>query len=347
MPVFSFRADHAFSSASPPSSSLFLALIGMLLLAGCAVAEGGPEDLQRYRFTQIHMGMEVRVLLYAGSEEKAQEAADAAYERVAELDDVLSHYKSDSELSRLSKRAGDTPVAVSDDLFTVLERAIAYARASEGAFDVTVGPLVELWRASAESETLPDEDSLRAAHERVGWDHIRLDPETQTVQLLVPEMQLDLGGIAKGYVLDEAMAVLQEEDVEHALLEAGGDILVSRAPPDAEGWRIQLPDVPEPGTSHMLVVDNVAISTSGDTEQYAVIDGTRYSHVIDPRTGLGLTDQVMATVVAPTGTQADALSTTIGILGEEKGLELVDSCVEVEAYIRPSPWARLENDLPE
>ena len=317
-------------------------LILLLALLGWAAPgeSAHQEEAQRYTYTQIHMGMAVRIVLYADREEDAQEAARAAFDRIAALDRTLSHYRADSELSRLNEQAGGSPIAVSDDLFNVLEHALAISDSSDGAFDVTAGPFVSLWRSSAEQGTLPTEDALEQARARVGWKRVRLAPDERTVQLLSPDMQLDLGGIAKGYILDEAMAALQTQGIDQALIEAGGDIVVGKAPPDAEGWRIQIPHYPEPDSAKLLLVTDAAISTSGDTEQYALIRGTRYSHVIDPRTGLGLTDQVMATVVAPSGPQADALATTVGILGREKGRKLLSAYPEAEGFLRPSPWTR-------
>lgn len=312
----------------------------VLFLLGCTAPEEGgrPEGEQRYEYTQVHMGTAVRIVLYADREDRAQRAARAAFHRVASLDSTLSHYRADSELSRLNERAGGPPAAVSDDLFGVLEHALTISNRSAGAFDVTVGPFVDLWRSSAEKESLPEEDALERVRTRVGWKHVRLDTDERSVQLVVPGMKLDLGGIAKGYILDEAMATLREHRIDRALVEAGGDIVVSKAPPGTEGWRIQIPHYPEPGSAHLLVLTEAAVSTSGDTEQYVLIDGTRYSHVIDPRTGLGLTDQVMATIVAPSGLQADALATTVSILGREKGREFLTSYPDAEGFLRPSPW---------
>lgn len=320
----------------------WLLLTMTLFLLGCAAPgeKSSQEEVQRYEYTQLHMGMQVRLVLYADREDRAREAARAAFNRIAVLDSTLSHYQADSELSRLNEQAGGPPVAVSDDLFNVLEYALTISERSGGAFDVTVGPLVDLWQSSAERGMLPDEGALEQTRTRVGWEYIRLDPDERTVQLLAPGMELDLGGLAKGYILDESMDILRERRIDQALIEAGGDIVVSEAPPGTEGWRIQVPYYPEPDSMDLLVLTDVAISTSGDTEQYVLINETRYSHVIDPRTGLGLTDQVLATVVAPSGLQADALATTASILGREEGREFLTSYPKAEGFLRPSPWTR-------
>ncbi|MGI9176146.1 MAG: FAD:protein FMN transferase, partial [Rhodothermales bacterium] len=189
------------------------------------------------------MGVQVRIVLYAPGEPVAAEAARAAFGRVAALEDVMSDYRPASELMRLSAQfsdpSGGPPVPVSDDLFAVLTQAQRLARISEGAFDVTVGPHVKLWREARRTGRLPPRNVLKAAAKQVGWRHVRLDSVRQTVQLAIPGMQLDLGGIAKGYAADEAIATLTHHGIDQALVEIGGDIVVSGPPPGQTGWRIR------------------------------------------------------------------------------------------------------------
>jgi Membrane-associated lipoprotein involved in thiamine biosynthesis len=259
------------------------------------------------------MGVPVRLTVYAPSEATARTACRAAFDRFAALEDVMSDYRPTSELMRLCANAGQGPQPVSDDLWRVLERAQRLARLSDGAFDVTVGPLVRLWRVARKTARLPDAPALAEAKARVGWRKVRLDPEKRTVALETPGMQLDLGGIAKGFACDEAQKALRAHGVDRALVEAGGDIVVSGPPPGADGWRV------DAGGGETRVLVNGAISTSGDTEQFVEIGGVRYSHVVDPRTGLGLTSRVAVTVIAPDGLTSDSLSTALGVLGEPQG----------------------------
>src|SRR5688572_4691893 len=232
---------------------------------------------------------------------------------------------------RLCARAGQGPVKVSDELFTMLSHAQEVARRSGGAFDVTVGPYVQLWRAARKTKQLPAPDALAEARRVVGWERVKLDAANRTVELTTPGMRLDLGGVAKGYAGDEAIRVLREHGIRSALFEAGGDIVVGDAPPGQDGWSVQIIGT-ETSPTRTVELANRGISTSGDTEQFLEINGTRYSHVVDPRTGLGLTQRYAATVIGRDGITSDALSTAACVLGGD-GRTLVKS-YRANAYIR-------------
>lgn len=245
----------------------------------------------------------------------------------------MSDYRPSSELMRLGRHEAGTPVPVSEELFTVLSRAQQFAERSGGAFDVTTGPLVRLWREARRSGVLPDSAALDEARRRVGWQKLRLDPERRTVTLAVPGMQLDLGGIAKGHAADEALAVLREHGVDRALIEIGGDVRVGAPPPGEAGWEVEVAYAEAPHRRASLAES--AISTSGDTEQFVEIGGRRYSHVVDPRTGLGLTSRVAATVIAPDAFTSDPLSTLLTVLGPEAGRAYAERYhPEARVYLR-------------
>ena len=284
----------------------------------------GPETggLARFQYTQLHMGVPVRIVLYAAPDQTtAEQAAPAAFRRFAELEQVMSDYRPTSELMRLCDRAGTgKPVAVSPDLWRVLERAKRVSRETEGAFDVTVGPFVALWRRARKSGALPTRAELGDAAVRVGWQKVHLNKRDRTVRLAVPGMRLDLGGIAKGDACDQAQQVLKQNGVTRALIEAGGDIVVSGPPPGERGWKIAVANAPD---KTELTLANAAISSSGDTEQFVTFAGRRYSHVVDPATGLGLSDRVAVTISAPDGLTSDSLSTALCVLGRERGNALV------------------------
>lgn len=313
---------------------MVLCVAALAPAAGAWAAPRRDRPPERYEFAQLHMGVKVRLVVYARDEPAATRACRAAFARFAELEQILSDYRPDSELMRLCARAGGEPVRVSRDLYTVLSHAMALARRSEGAFDPTVGPVVALWRTARKAGRLPPDDALRQARALVGWRHLRLEAAPRTARLALPGMRLDLGGIAKGFAADAALAALKQHGVSRALIEAGGDIVVGDAPPGQEGWRIEVPGIGPDGAARTLVVANQAVSTSGDTEQFVEIDGRRYSHVVDPRTGLGLTTRVAATVVARRGLLADGLSTTACVLGPEKGPALVASYPGAVVYLR-------------
>jgi thiamine biosynthesis lipoprotein len=273
--------------------------------------------LERLEFAEIHMGTEFRVVLYSGQHEAATTAAKQALARIGELDQTLSDYRDDSELTLLSKRSGSPPVRVGDDLWRVLERAQEVSRQSEGAFDVSVGPAVRLWRRARRTRVIPTRERVSQVLPRIGFEKIVLIPETKEIELRSKEMILDLGGIAKGFAVDEAMKVLKKGGFSRSMVVGGGEIAVGEPPPDAKGWRIALN---QPGeTSRLreeyLVLSNANVSTSGDASQFVEVDGVRYSHVIDPRTGQALTTRRQVTVVAAEGMTADACASALGVLG--------------------------------
>lgn len=301
-------------------------LVVVLAFAASGRSGEGPE-LRRFEFTEPHMGTAFTIVLYTGDDSIARRASRAAFDRIKALDQTLTDYDPESELMRLCGKAGGPPVAVSPDLFEVLARSKVLWERSEGAFDISIAPVVRLWRRARREKKLPDPDLLAKALALVGSDAIRLDPEKRTIQLLRAGMKLDVGGIAKGYASEEAIKVLKREGVTSALVAGSGDIVVSDPPPGRPGWTIAVaPLKPEPtGEGRTILLKNAAVSTSGDAEQFVEIDGVRYSHVLDPKTGLGLTERRSVTVIAPDGATADGLDTAACILGPDKGLALIES----------------------
>ncbi|MCA9269736.1 MAG: FAD:protein FMN transferase, partial [Planctomycetales bacterium] len=244
-------------------------------------------------------------------------------------------YDPDSELSRLSAASPTAqPVEVGDDLWRVMRAAERVSRESDGAFDVTVGPLTTLWRAARKTKTMPDDEMLRQALASVGHSLVELSSDRQAIALKRGGMRLDLGGIAKGYAVDEALAVLRKHGVERALVNGGGDIGASGAPPGKSGWTIGVaPLEPQAEPSMLLSLKDAAVATSGDAWQFVEIAGRRYSHIVDPHTGLGLTERIRATVVAPNCTIADAAATAVSVLGVEAGLRLITEMQGCEALL--------------
>jgi len=270
------------------------------------------------------MGVAARVVVYAPDDYTAKWACSRAFLRIDQLDELMSDYRTDSELMWLCREGHVAPVRVSDDLFFVLERAIELSRRSNGAFDITLGPLVSLWRRARQTGQLPTEAELNEAKRLVGWEKVQLDASTKTVKLAVPGMRLDLGGIAKGYAADCALKVLKKFGLSRALVELGGDIVLGDPPPNRKGWRIGI--LNESGRPEkILELANCAVSTSGSTEQFVEIAGRRYAHIIDPRTGLGLTKLVLVTVIAKDGITADGLATALCVLGEKEGRKLAEA----------------------
>ncbi len=291
------------------------------------------------------MGVPFRIVLYTTNEVHAKAAADEAFARVRQLNDRLSDYDLDSELSRLSRASGQgLATRVSEDLWRVLKEAQYWAERSGGAFDVTVGPFVNLWRRARRIQRLPEPEKLAEARARVGYTNITLDAKNRTVLLKVPEMRLDLGGIAKGYAADEALKTLCRDGIRRALVAAAGDIALGDPPPGERGWKVEIGslDVTNAPPALFLRLANRGVATSGDVFQRLEIDGVRYSHIVDPRTGLGLTDHSLVTVLARDCMTADALATTVSVLGPEAGLRLIKNTPGPAVRILRQPGDRIE-----
>lgn len=312
------------------------------LIAGCffltySDAAQRPNALTRFTYTEYHMGVDARIVVYARDKTTAEKACFAAFARIAELDTIMSDYRVDSELNLLCAKAGGPPVHVSDDLFKVLQRAAEVSRRSGGVFDVTVGPVVQLWRKARKTGVLPDPALLQRARQLVGWQKVMLDARRHTVRLTVRGMKLDLGGIGKGYADDEAQKILRANGITSALVEMGGDIVVSQAPPGAGGWTIRVPNAGKGDTPMDLHFANQAISTSGDTEQFVVIGGVRYSHIIDPRTGQALTTRIQVSVIARDGFTSDPLSKVITFLAPKERAKFLKNYPGVKTFMRVLP----------
>jgi thiamine biosynthesis lipoprotein len=299
-------------------------LLVALTVTGSSGAEPGPR---RFEFAQNHMGTRFRIVFYADDDASAKTASDAAFARIAQLEQVMSDYRPDSELMRLCVVAGGEPIRVSEDLFAVLSRSGEMWKLSDGAFDVTAGPLTRLWRKTRKTQVLPAAGELAEARGRVGFDKVRLDAGARTVQLTAKGMLLDLGGIAKGYAVDEAARVLRKHGLTRTLVAGGGDIAVGDPPPDAPGWRVGVTplEVDEDAKpTRFLLLRNAAVSTSGDSEQHTEIGGVRYSHIVDVKTGLGMTGRHSVTVVAPSAFTSDPLAKVVLFLGPDKGRAAVE-----------------------
>ena len=300
---------------------------GFLTAAAClaVTAAAAAPTVTKVSQTRRLMGVAWTITVCVADAEAARLPLEAAFAEVARLEAILSDYDPGSEVSRLSARAPTTTsVPVSPDLWRVLDRAVAVRDATDGGFDPTVGPLVTLWRRARRSETMPPADKLAAARAAVGADTLRLDRDRHSVALLRPGMRLDFGGIGMGYAVDRALDVLAAHGVAAALIDASGDVGASAAPPGEPGWRIAIRSrVPGAEPPPPLVLVHAAVTTSGDAFQGVEIDGVRYSHIVDPRSGLGVVGPSAVTVIARDCTTADALATAANVLGPDAGSTMI------------------------
>jgi len=303
-------------------------LVIVAALSGCA---SDSRPLARHEYKRVLMGVQARIVLYAPEVQQAavQTAVREAFQRIADLEAVMSDYRRDSEAMKLCAQAGEGLQPVSDDLLDIVNRSLHYNALSGGAFDVTVGPLTRLWRAAGKAGNhRPRQDQVEVARALVGSQMIEVDPFARQIGLAKSGMHLDFGGIGKGYACDAAAAVLAGNGLERCLIDMGGDLLAGAAPPGKAGWRIALGG--RRGVIHLV---RRAVATSGDTERFVEVDGVRYSHIVDPKTGMGLTDRSRVTVVARTATAADALASAVSVLGEEAGLALIEKRQQAEVMI--------------
>jgi thiamine biosynthesis lipoprotein len=309
-------------------------LLGLVLLAGAGCRTVSSPELRRFDFQRPAMGTLFEITLYAPDESVARTASDAAFTRISALDAMMTDYDAESELMRLRGVPVGQTARVSEDLFEVLRASQRLAESSGGAFDVTIGPVVRQWRRARRMGELPSSAEMEKARASVGWNRLKIDERSRTVTLLEPGMQLDLGGIAKGFAADHALRVLKEHGVSRALVAASGDIAVGDAPPGKRGWRVSVgvpvvtaDGVGTPGVpfARTLLLENAAVSTSGDAEQFVEIGGVRYSHIVDPKTGVGLTNRLQVSVVARRAAVSDPVATTVCVLGVERGLRFINS----------------------
>ena len=270
----------------------------------------------RYAYSIQKMGSPFNLVLYADTKQIADSAAKESFKLVDSINLICSDYDSTSELFKLRYSVVGLPVRVSPILFELLYVAKAANKDAYGSFDITVGPLSRLWRSARKSQQFPTNGAINTARNRIGFNKVQLDSAAQTITFLQPNMQLDMGAIAKGYAADMVLALLQSHGITNALVDAGGDMVVAGMPPQKKGWTIgiNVPGEQEQLLESKLILSNKAVATSGDAFQYMLHEGKKYGHIIDPRTGYGVTFQRNVTVVAPDATTADWLATACSIL---------------------------------
>ena len=286
------------------------------------------------------MGTFARVIAVAADLNMAKSGIEAAFAEITKVDELMSDYKDDSEISEVNRDGFKRAVKVSESTYQVLERSVEFSKLTGGAFDVTVGPLVDLWHLAETADALPSEAELQRACSKVGYDKLILDVNDMSVRFAVEGMRIDLGGIAKGYAIDRAVEAMQKGGALGGMVEIGGDIRCFGAPlKGRDHWVIGLqnPDMEEDSDGRevllKLKITNGAIATSGDYQQFIIIEGKRRSHIIDRNTGTSTEGLSSVTIIADNATNADALATAVSVMGSENGLELIEKIPGVEAIL--------------
>ncbi len=295
-------------------------------------------EKQLYTFKEPHMGTEFTIRSWAeeGQLNELTLLTRKAFSRVAELNRSLSDYLPESEINNLAKAPAEVPFPVSEDLFVLFKTAGELTSETGGVFDVTAGPLIRLWRMGRKNGSLPSTAQIASAKARTGFHHLDLDSEKRTILKKYDGMLFDLGGIAKGYAADSVLTIMRDGGFPQTLVAASGDIVVGEAPPGKSGWRIGIETL-EVGHDlkdlETVTLVNKAVSTSGDTRRYLEIAGVRYSHIVSTRTGLGLTERIGASVIAPDATTSDSYATAVVLLGVKEGLQFIENQRGIECQI--------------
>ncbi len=273
------------------------------------------------------MGSPFTISIYSSDSASAAAAANEAFRKADELNGILSDYIDSSEINRLSAVSGQhvfTPVSL--PLFDLLQRSMEAARLSGGSYDITIGPIVKLWRNARKTNIFPNGDSIRAALQKTGYRYVHLDTVNHSVWLEKPGMKLDVGGLGKGFIAAAALEVLVRNGFFCAMVNAGGKIVTGQSPPGKQGWLIGInaPEEREAILPRLLLLKEISVATSGDIYQYVKFNGTRYSHIVNPKTGIGITRRRNVTAIAADGTTADWLATACSILSVRKSFKLIN-----------------------
>ncbi len=292
---------------------------------------------------RLVMGTFARVIVVAQNSEIAEKAASDAFAQMEKVDSLMSDFKDNSDIGIVNREAFQKEVKVSDDTFEVIKRSVEFSKLTDGAFDITVGPLVALFRKEKETHIPPTKEEIENAKAKTGYEKLILDDKNKTVRFTVEGMKLDLGGIAKGYGVDIATEAVKKDGALGALVDIGGNIRCFGTP--AQGKKTWLVGIQDPnlaenkdeGLISTLKITDESVSTSGNYQQFVMINGKRQSHIINRKTGTGAEGLSSVTIITDNATDADALSTAVTVIGTEKGMALIESLPNTEAILINSP----------
>jgi FAD:protein FMN transferase len=314
-------------------SDMWRAVVATFLALAISVCVGQVvfgQGLVRVQIPKTMLNTNVTITVYAKDKDSGKEAIDKAYAKIQSLEEAISRHLPESDISRVNRDAGDKPVQVSPETFDLIQRNKEFGALTEGAFDITVTPLIQLWQAAGRKGVLPRDEERAAARALVGYDKLLLDPANRTVKFAKKGMAIDLGGNGKGYAADLAAKVLKAEGITSALVACGGDMAAVGRKPNGQKWQIGIQDPTKPESplntiqGWNLELENESVSTSGNYQRFVVIQGQRYSHILDPSTGMPADAVPSVTVIAANTTLTDTLDTAFSVLGIEKSMKLAE-----------------------
>jgi thiamine biosynthesis lipoprotein len=295
-------------------------IVVLILIISLSDQVFGQE--KRYSFEKGLMGSPFKLVVYAPNDSIAELAAAKAFGRVEELNEIMSDYRDGSEINRLSAQSGSGKwVPVSKDLFEILDISLSVSKKTKGAFDVTLGPVVQMWRHATRKGIFPAQEEIAAAMQKTGYSKMKLNRKASSVLLTQKGMRLDIGGLGKGFAAEEAIKEVKKLGITSAMMDAGGKIVLTNPPPGTDGWNINISNGSD--SLKALKLSNISLATSGPTYRYMEYNGVRYSHIVDPVTGIGLLFHVRTTAICPNGTISDALATAFSVAGIEKTKKMV------------------------
>jgi thiamine biosynthesis lipoprotein len=309
-------------------------VVALWLASSLHAAHAQPPSLHHYEASRMSMACEYAVEAYGRDAEALPRIVDEAFDEVDRIDRLMSHYKANSPLSRVNREAAQHPVAVEPELFDFIVDAMRYHRDSDGAFDITVGPLMKAWGFFRGEGRVPSEHELAAARHHVGGAHVMLDPIAKTIAFDESGVELDLGGIAKGYAVDRVAGLLRQRQITAALISAGGSTVYGLgAPPGADAWQVQLQDPIDPRKiAFTFELKDRALSVAGTSEKAFESGGVRYSHIMDPGTGKPVQGILSVAVLTSSGTAGDALDNAFFVLGPERGRAYLNQLQATEVF---------------
>ena len=333
---------------------VFIAFVTLCLILALYVF-GNKSRIEADSGYRLVMGTFANLKAIAKDEDTAKKCVEVAFAELKKVDDLMSDYKSESQISQVNRDAFERAVKVDESTFHVLQKSAEFSRLSGGAFDITIAPLAELWRTAAESNSIPNQEALADARSRVGYEKLILDANEMTVRFAVDGMKLDLVGIAKGYSIDKAIEAMQAGGAVGGMVDVGGDIRCFGLPPKGKKtWRIGLQNPAETDSVEeslagaadqvmmVLKLTNAAIATSGGYRRFVLIEGKKHSHIVNPDTATSADGLSSVTIISTNALDADALATTVNVMGPEKGLSLIEITPNSEAIlITPSPNYKL------
>lgn len=305
-----------------------LVIILLFVIFACSGCKLKSAPLKEFTDERFLMDTLIQVTVYSDDEQKGKEALDQAFAEFKRISNLTNRFPKNgenasvsSDVIRINENAGIKPVRVSTDTLEIVQRSLYYAQLSGGSFDITIGPIMDLWGFGKNEQHVPSDEQIQKTLSLVDYRKVIVDPNQGTVYLQKPGMSLDFGGVAKGYATEEAVKVLKGLSIKHAIINAGGNVYALGTKPDGSLWRVGVRDPRvENGLIAVLSVKDTSIVTSGDNERYFEEGGVRYSHLIDPSTGKQARALMQTTVVTESSTDADILNKPLFMLGPQRGM---------------------------